>query len=52
MRTVKSGDPNNSKLYKSLLGGKGVKAMPPKKRLPADQIDIVKDWIAGGAKEK
>lgn len=52
MKTVKSGDPDHSKLYKSVSGAKGAKPMPPKKRLPAEQVEVVKAWIASGAKEK
>lgn len=50
MKFVKAGDPNNSKLQKSLLG-KGAKLMPPKNPLADDQVALVKAWIAAGAKK-
>jgi len=50
LRTVKAGEPDKSRLYKSLVG-KGAKPMPPKNPLSAEQIDIVKAWIAAGAKK-
>lgn len=50
MRFVKAGDPDGSKLHKSLLG-KGAKLMPPKNPLADDQVALVKAWIAGGAKK-
>lgn len=52
LKNVKPGEPDQSRLYKSIAGVKGTKAMPPKKRLAASEIDTVKAWIAGGAKEK
>lgn len=50
MKFVKAGDPNNSKLQKSLLG-KGAKLMPPKNPLADDQVALVKAWISAGAKK-
>jgi hypothetical protein len=53
---VEPGDPDNSYLYRKLLGeqaqvgGSGVRmpagGAPP---LPQDQLDVVRDWILGGA---
>ena len=50
MKFVKAGDPGNSKLHKSLTG-KGGKPMPPKNPLADDQIELVRAWIANGAKK-
>jgi len=50
MRFVKAGDPANSRLHKS-LSGKGAKLMPPKNPLAEDQIELIKVWIANGAKK-
>jgi mono/diheme cytochrome c family protein len=50
MKFVKAGDPANSKLHKSLTG-KGGKLMPPKNPLADDQVELVKAWIANGAKK-
>jgi hypothetical protein len=50
MRFVKSGDPDKSKLHNCLIG-KGAKMMPPKNPLAEDQIALIKDWIAAGAKK-
>ncbi len=51
MRTVKEGNPDDSKLYKSLVG-RGAKRMPPKKekQLSDQEISKIKAWIAAGAK--
>jgi cytochrome c5 len=49
-RAVKAGDPDKSRLYKSLLG-KGAKQMPPKSSLPDESVELVKAWIAAGAKD-
>jgi hypothetical protein len=49
MKSVKSGDPDKSRLVKSVLG-KGAKLMPPKKGLPEAQVATLKAWIAAGAK--
>jgi cytochrome c553 len=49
MKTVKAGKPDDSRLYKALLG-KGAKRMPPKNPLSDDEVAKVKDWIAAGAK--
>jgi len=46
---VVPGKPESSDLYMSLLG-KGRKKMPPKGPLPAAQIEMVRKWIADGAK--
>ncbi len=51
MKFVKAGEPAKSKLHSSLLG-KGAKLMPPKNPLAEDQIALVKDWIAAGAKKE
>ena len=50
MKFVKAGDPNKSKLHNA-LHGKGAKLMPPKNPLAADQIALIKAWIAAGAKK-
>ena len=50
VKFVKAGDPDKSRLHKALLG-KGAKLMPPKNPLAAEQVAVVKDWIAAGAKK-
>ncbi|MBN9122357.1 MAG: hypothetical protein J0I06_24990 [Planctomycetes bacterium] len=50
MKFVKAGEPDKSKLHMSLLG-KGAKQMPPKNPLAADQVAVIRAWIAGGAKK-
>ena len=49
-KSVKAGEPDKSRLYKSLLG-KGARQMPPKSSLADQEIDLVKAWIAAGAKD-
>jgi cytochrome c553 len=49
MKTVKADKPDESRLYKSLVGH-GTRVMPPKKPLSEDEIAKVKAWIAAGAK--
>jgi len=49
MKTVKAGKPDESRLYKALLG-KGAKPMPPKNPLADEAVAKVKAWIAAGAK--
>ena len=49
MKTVKAGEPDKSRLVKSVIG-QGAKLMPPKKGLADDQVKILKDWIMAGAK--
>ena len=49
MKTVKTGEPDKSRLVKSVTG-QGAKLMPPKAGLPDDQVKILKDWITAGAK--
>lgn len=49
MKTVKSGKPDESRLFRS-IAGKGGKAMPPKKPLTEGEIAKIKAWIADGAK--
>lgn len=51
MKFVKSGEAEKSKLHMSLLG-KGAKQMPPKNPLADDQVELIKKWIAGGAKKE
>lgn len=51
MKTVKAGEPDKSRLVKSVLG-KGAKLMPPKSGLGEDQVKVLKDWIAAGAKKE
>jgi len=50
MRTVKSGKPDESRLYRS-IAGKGGKPMPPKSPLTEAEIAKIKTWIADGAKK-
>jgi hypothetical protein len=50
MKHIKAGDPDKSKLHNALLGN-GAKQMPPKNPLAADQIALIKAWIAAGAKK-
>src|SRR5262249_14131836 len=49
MKTVKANEADKSRLVKSVIG-QGAKLMPPKKGLPESQVDILKAWIAAGAK--
>jgi mono/diheme cytochrome c family protein len=49
LKSVKPGSPEESRLYKSMIG-KGAKQMPPKKRISDDEINLVKAWISAGAK--
>jgi hypothetical protein len=51
LKFVKSGEPTKSKLHNA-LSGQGAKMMPPKNPLADDQIALIKDWIAGGAKKE
>ena len=47
------GDVDNSLLAQKLLGTQEEGSiMPPLGQLPDDQIQIILDWIAGGALEK
>lgn len=48
-KIVKAGDIDKSRLIKSVTG-KGAKLMPPKAGLPDEKIQVLKDWIAAGAK--
>lgn len=54
MPIVTPGDPNNSYLWHKLngtfqdVGGSGL-SMPLGTKLPQDQLDLVEDWILGGA---
>jgi len=50
MRTIKAGQADQSRLVKSLTG-KGAKQMPPKSSIDAKEIDLIKAWIADGAKD-
>ncbi len=50
MKFVKAGEPDKSKLHNA-LHGKDAKQMPPKNPLAADQIAVIKNWIAAGAKK-
>jgi Protein of unknown function (DUF1549)/Protein of unknown function (DUF1553)/Planctomycete cytochrome C len=48
---VRPGEASNSLLYKALRGGGDLMQMPPgdaSKRLPADVIDAVREWIDAG----
>ena len=48
--TIAPGNSAKSSLFLCLNGADGVKQMPPKKRLTADQTTTVKNWIDQGAK--
>ena len=50
MKYVTPGDPENSMLYKALIGD-GVKQMPPDAPLPDEMIQTIYDWIKQGAKD-
>jgi hypothetical protein len=50
MKFVKAGAPEQSKLHKAMLG-KGAKLMPPKNPLPKDDVEVIRAWIAAGAKK-
>jgi hypothetical protein len=50
LRIVKPEKPEDSRLFKCLIG-KGAKPMPPKNPLPEDKVNMVKAWIAAGAKQ-
>src|SRR4051812_10631455 len=50
MKFVKAGEPDKSKLHNALLG-KGAKQMPPKNPLADDQVALIRNWIAAGAKK-
>jgi mono/diheme cytochrome c family protein len=47
---VKPGNPTESELIEVMRGAEGHKLMPPAGALPDDQIKIIEDWIAAGAK--
>jgi mono/diheme cytochrome c family protein len=49
---IKSGNPNNSKLYEVITESKDKDVMPPppSSRLNSDQINAIKKWIEQGAK--
>jgi hypothetical protein len=49
MKYVTPGDPENSRLYKDLIGD-GVKRMPPDAPLADNLIQTIYDWIKQGAK--
>jgi hypothetical protein len=52
-KLVVAGEPDDSRLIKTMLG-KGGKKMPPRKeeRQPSDkEIDLIKEWIKAGAKD-
>lgn len=48
MKYVIAGDPENSMLYKALIGD-GTQRMPPDAPLPDEMIQTIYDWIAQGA---
>ena len=50
MKFVRPGSPEQSKLHKSLIG-KGAKLMPPRNPLPKDDVEVLRAWIAAGAKK-
>jgi hypothetical protein len=47
---VTPGDPENSKLYKALIGD-GAPQMPPDGPLPDEMIQTIYNWIAQGAQD-
>ena len=49
MRTVVPNEPAKSKLYQALKG-EDAKQMPPNAKLKANEIEIIRAWIAAGAK--
>jgi len=48
LKYVTPGDPENSMLYKALIGD-GMKRMPPDAPLPDEMIQTIYDWIKQGA---
>jgi len=48
--TIVRGNSANSSLFLCLNGAEGVKQMPPKNRLTADQMTTIKNWIDQGAR--
>jgi hypothetical protein len=51
MRGIKAGDPDGSKIYKSITRTSGEDKMPPDQPLSADNRTIIRLWIEQGAKE-
>ena len=51
MAYVVPGSPDESMLYNSLIGAKGVPLMPPGNPLPSATIQLFYDWIKQGAKD-
>jgi hypothetical protein len=49
VRLVRPGNPNNSKLYRNMIG-LGDQMMPPAGELPQAQLDLIYKWILQGAK--
>jgi mono/diheme cytochrome c family protein len=49
MKVVQAGKPDQSRLVKSLVG-KGAKQMPPKSSLEEKDVELIKGWVAAGAK--
>jgi hypothetical protein len=49
VRLVRPGYPNNSKLYRNMIG-LGDQMMPPAGELPQAQLDLIYKWILQGAK--
>jgi hypothetical protein len=50
LKVVKPGNPQGSKIHQAVTG-KGAKMMPPKNPLAEDQIAMIRNWIAAGAKK-
>jgi len=50
VKYVVAGNPEESMLYNSLIGAKGVPLMPPGNPLPSATIQLFYDWIKQGAK--
>lgn len=50
-QVVMSGNPDSSKLYKSITHAEEPTMPPNKPRLPDKEIDVFKQWIAGGLLE-
>lgn len=51
MRGIKAGDPEGSKIYKSITQTSGEDRMPPDQPLSTDNRTIIRLWIEQGAKE-
>jgi hypothetical protein len=51
--SIVAGKPNSSPLFQSIIHAEGVEKMPPKSdKIPAEEIEVIRAWIAAGAPEK